>query len=200
IPARPTTVGSSGVCAVQRWFERWRRSKPTTPPLTHQQLQRPDPAVTTLSAGSCVDVRRSRVRRSHQRTACSWWIWCLPSCSTCNCRIRIRSGTEERRDAMARYAAFLRGVMPTNARMPALKACFEAAGFDDVKTLLSSGNVVFATRSTSEKSLERRIEAAIRDHLGQEFMTIVRAEGALHMILGSDPYKGFRLGPDAKRV
>lgn len=101
---------------------------------------------------------------------------------------------------MARYAAFLRGVMPTNARMPALKACFEAAGFDDVKTLLSSGNVVFATRATSEKSLERRIEAAIRDHLGQEFMTIVRAEGALHMILGSDPYKGFRLGPDAKRV
>lgn len=101
---------------------------------------------------------------------------------------------------MARYAAFLRGVTPTNARMPALKACFEAAGFDDVKTLLSSGNVVFATRASSEKSLERRIEAAIRDHLGQEFMTIVRAEGALQMILGSDPYKGFRLGPDAKRV
>ena len=90
--------------------------------------------------------------------------------------------------------------MPTNARMPALKACFEAAGFEDVKTLLSSGNVVFATRATSEKSLERRIEAAIRDYLGQEFMTIVRAEGALQMILGSDPYKGFRLGPDAKRV
>ena len=101
---------------------------------------------------------------------------------------------------MACYAAFLRGVMPTNARMPALKACFESAGLEHVRTLLSSGNVVFATRATSGKSLERRIEAAMREHLGLEFMTIVRAEGALQTILDSDPYKGFRLGPGAKRV
>jgi uncharacterized protein (DUF1697 family) len=101
---------------------------------------------------------------------------------------------------MARYAAFLRGVSPMNAGMPALKACFEAAGLDEVKTLLSSGNVVFATRARSESSLERRIEAAIREHLGREFMTIVRAEAALQSILGSDPYKAFRLGANAKRV
>jgi len=57
---------------------------------------------------------------------------------------------------MRRYAAFLRGVMPMNCRMPALKAAFEAAGFEDVKTLLSSGNVVFSARSASETSLEGR--------------------------------------------
>ncbi|MDE2325144.1 MAG: DUF1697 domain-containing protein, partial [Betaproteobacteria bacterium] len=42
---------------------------------------------------------------------------------------------------MPRYVAFLRGVSPMNARMPELKACFEAAGFGAVRTLLSSGNV-----------------------------------------------------------
>jgi len=31
--------------------------------------------------------------------------------------------------AMRRYAAFLRGVSPMNAKMPELKRCFEAAGF-----------------------------------------------------------------------
>ena len=45
---------------------------------------------------------------------------------------------------MSRYAAFLRGVMPTNCKMPALQAAFEAAGFTDVKTVLGSGNVLAA--------------------------------------------------------
>ena len=31
-----------------------------------------------------------------------------------------------------RYAALLRGVMPTNAKMSDLTKCFEAAGFTDV--------------------------------------------------------------------
>ena len=33
-----------------------------------------------------------------------------------------------------------------NAKMPELKKAFEAAGFADVKTVLSSGNVVFSAR------------------------------------------------------
>ena len=41
------------------------------------------------------------------------------------------------------YAAFLRGVSPMNVKMPDLKLAFEAAGFEDVRTVLSSGNVVF---------------------------------------------------------
>lgn len=90
--------------------------------------------------------------------------------------------------------------MPTNARMPALKACFEAAGLRDVRTLLSSGNLVFTARATSERTLERRIEAAMPDHFEQVFMTFVRSGAALREILASDPYKAFRLGPSAKRI
>ena len=36
---------------------------------------------------------------------------------------------------MPRYAAFLRGVNPMNAKMPELTKAFEAAGFADVKTV-----------------------------------------------------------------
>jgi uncharacterized protein (DUF1697 family) len=90
--------------------------------------------------------------------------------------------------------------MPTNVAMPVLRVCFEKAGFKDVRTLLSSGNVVFQTRSTSERSLEKRIEAAISDRLGQEFMTFVRTQGALDSMLASDPYRSHGLSPDAKRV
>src|SRR5207244_1128793 len=72
--------------------------------------------------------------------------------------------------AMRRYAAFLRAVSPMNAKMPELKKCFEAAGFTDVKTLLSSGNVVFSARTSSEASIERKAEAAMKKHLGQPFL------------------------------
>jgi uncharacterized protein (DUF1697 family) len=101
---------------------------------------------------------------------------------------------------MARYAAFLRGVMPTNAKMPELKAAFEAAGFTDVKTLLGSGNVVFTARAASTATLERRAEQAMHEHLGQAFMTIVRPVDGLRKILATDPYKKFPSRPEAKRI
>lgn len=101
---------------------------------------------------------------------------------------------------MPRYVAFLRGVMPTNASMPDLKRAFEAAGFTDVKTVLSSGNVVFSTRASSESALERKAEAAMQKTLGRTFATMVRSADALQRLLGGDPYAAVRLPAEAKRV
>jgi uncharacterized protein (DUF1697 family) len=101
---------------------------------------------------------------------------------------------------MPRYAAFLRGVSPINAKMPAVKGAFEAAGFSDVKTVLSSGNVVFSARATSDAALERKAEAAMTKALGRTFLTLIRSVDALRELLAADPYAGFRLPPGAKRV
>jgi uncharacterized protein (DUF1697 family) len=101
---------------------------------------------------------------------------------------------------MPRYAAFLRGVSPMNAKMPQLKAAFEAAGFTDVKTVLSSGNVVFKASRASESSLQRKAEAALTKQLRHDFLTIVRPIDALREMLASDPYESFRLAPGAKRI
>ena len=101
---------------------------------------------------------------------------------------------------MPRYAAFLRGVSPMNAKMPELKKAFEAAGFTDVKTLLSSGNLVFTARSASEAVLQRKAEAAMPQRLGRTFLTIMRPVDALREMLASDPYQAFHLPPGAKRI
>jgi uncharacterized protein (DUF1697 family) len=101
---------------------------------------------------------------------------------------------------MPRYAAVLRGVMPTNAKMPALKAAFESAGFTDVKTILGSGNVVFTARKTPEATLERRAEAAMAAQLGRTFPTIVRSVADLQAIVAADPYADFPVSHGAKRV
>jgi uncharacterized protein (DUF1697 family) len=101
---------------------------------------------------------------------------------------------------MPRYAAFLRGVSPMNAKMPDLKKAFEAAGFTDVRTLLSSGNLVFTAHSASEAALQRKAEAAMTKQLDRTFLTVIRPIDALGEMLASDPYQAFRLPPAAKRI
>ena len=101
---------------------------------------------------------------------------------------------------MPRYAALLRGVSPMNAKMPQLKKCFEAAGFTNVKTVLASGNVVFDSRATSDAAVERKAEAAMQEHLGRTFYTIVRRVDALNELLEADLYAKFELPAGAKRV
>ena len=87
-----------------------------------------------------------------------------------------------------------------NAKMPELKTAFEAAGFTDVKTVLSSGNVVFTAARASESSLQRKAEAAMTQRLGRSFLTIVRPIDTLRELLASDPYDAFGVAPGAKRI
>lgn len=99
-----------------------------------------------------------------------------------------------------RYVALLRGVSPMNAKMADLRACFEGAGFTNVKTVLASGNVVFDHRKASAATLQRKAEAAMADGLPQGLLTIVRPLEALQELLAADPFAAFRLPAGAKRV
>lgn len=101
---------------------------------------------------------------------------------------------------MPRFVALLRGVSPMNAKMADLKKCFENAGFTNVKTVLSSGNVVFDARATSERTLERKCEMAIEKDLGRKFATLVRSQDSLIEMIESDPFGGGRIPQKAKRV
>lgn len=102
--------------------------------------------------------------------------------------------------ASRRYVAFLRGVSPMNCKMPELKRALEQAGFEDVKTLLSSGNAVFSARAKSEAALAKQAEAAMTKHLGKSFFTLVRSVASLQDLLAADPFGSFRLPSGSKRV
>jgi uncharacterized protein (DUF1697 family) len=101
---------------------------------------------------------------------------------------------------MPRYAAFLRGVSPMNAKMPELKRAFEKGGFEDVKTVLGSGNVVFSARATSDAALQRRAEAVMKEHLGRAFVTVIRSVEELQALLAKDPFAQYRLPAESKRI
>lgn len=101
---------------------------------------------------------------------------------------------------MPRYIALLRGVSPMNCKMAELKAAFESAGFSNVKTILSSGNVAFDARKAAEAAIERKAEAAMQAALGRSFYTIVRTQQHLKDLLANDPYPGFGAPAFTKRV
>jgi uncharacterized protein (DUF1697 family) len=101
---------------------------------------------------------------------------------------------------MSRYVALLRGVSPVSARNKDLKLAFESAGFTDVKTVLSSGNVAFNAQAKSETGLARQAEDAMAQQLGRTFYTIVRAESALRSLVEADPFAAFDLPVGAKRI
>ena len=87
-----------------------------------------------------------------------------------------------------------------NLKMPALQAALEGAGFTDVKTLLSSGNVVFAGRRATDVVIEKKIESALEAEVGKKFGTIVRSIEELAALIEADPYQAFRLPAGSKKV
>ena len=92
---------------------------------------------------------------------------------------------------MAKYVALLRGIAPTNPNMrnDKLRRVFEKLGFANVKTVVSSGNVVFESPSRSVRKLEDRIEEALPKELGFKSTTIIRSQKQLQQLVDKNPFK-----------
>jgi uncharacterized protein (DUF1697 family) len=84
--------------------------------------------------------------------------------------------------------------------MPELRRAFEATGFKNVVTVLSSGNIVFDAERASVRALEVRAEAGMQRHLGRSFVTIIRSVDELRKLLSQNPFSAFAFPPNAKRV
>jgi hypothetical protein len=61
---------------------------------------------------------------------------------------------------MKSYVALLRGIAPTNPNMrnDRLRGVFAELGFSNVRTVISSGNVLFETDSSAVRALETKVE------------------------------------------
>jgi uncharacterized protein (DUF1697 family) len=99
---------------------------------------------------------------------------------------------------MPRYVALLRGINVGGKNlipMPALKAAFEDEGFEDVRTYIQSGNVIFGAPSASQAELTGRVEQIIRtafDHY--DASVVLRNRNQMRAIVEKAP-KGFGREP-----
>jgi uncharacterized protein (DUF1697 family) len=83
----------------------------------------------------------------------------------------------------------LRGINVGRAKrvgMADLRALLEEAGFEDVRTLLQSGNVVLESDHAAG-AVGRTVEQTIQQHLGLTVGTVVRTAGEVRAVIDSDP-------------
>lgn len=95
-------------------------------------------------------------------------------------------------DDTNRYVAFLRGIAPTNPSMrnEKLRGVFQNLGFDNVASVLTSGNIVFSTTQNDVPALEQRIQQALVEELGIPGSTIIRRHIELQALVDADPFPG----------
>ena len=93
---------------------------------------------------------------------------------------------------MTTYVALLRGIGPANPNMHGakLKSVLEDLGFNNVQTLISSGNVLFESDAKDLAAMEAAIEKAWPIKLGFKSMTIIRNQVQLQALTDQNPYKG----------
>ena len=90
---------------------------------------------------------------------------------------------------MARYVALLRGVNVGRANrvpMAGFRELLEQSGCTGVRTLLNSGNAVFASGDRSPPGLADRIRAALSQRLAVDVPVIVKSEKTLAAVVAGN--------------
>ena len=89
------------------------------------------------------------------------------------------------------YIALLRGInIGPNKRikMEALRKSFETLGFQQVKTYIQSGNVVFKSQKSTPPLLGKKIESRIVTDFGFSASVLVRAGDELAHTIAANPF------------
>jgi uncharacterized protein (DUF1697 family) len=100
---------------------------------------------------------------------------------------------------VATQIVLLRGINigPRNRiSMPQLRDALAAAGFDDVRTYLQSGNVVLSSKLKPEATA-RKVERVITERFGLEIAVVVRTKAELARVARKNPLA--EVAKDAKR-
>jgi uncharacterized protein (DUF1697 family) len=98
------------------------------------------------------------------------------------------------------YVAFLRGINvgKRQVQMTKLKSAFEKMGYEDVSTILATGNVVFSSDEEDMHELTRRIEYDLEKIFGFPIKIIIRSSSQIKRLLNSDPFKGIKVNADTR--
>ena len=92
-----------------------------------------------------------------------------------------------------KYIALLRGINvggKNKIKMETLREICSALGFENVKTYINSGNIIFETAKTGDTELAAEIENAIEKEFGLQIKTIVRSIAEIEAIVKNNPFDG----------
>lgn len=93
---------------------------------------------------------------------------------------------------MPQYVALLGSINVGGNRlkMAELKAALEAEGFEQVATVVASGNVLFGHAKAADRALEDHIAAVVKDRFGIDTFAAVRSKAELKSAIEDNPFTG----------
>ncbi|MEX2144391.1 MAG: DUF1697 domain-containing protein [Anaerolineales bacterium] len=96
---------------------------------------------------------------------------------------------------MPKYVAFLRGINlgRRSIKMDALRKFLKAAGYENVLTLLASGNVIFEKESKSLPKIKAALEKQLKDEVGFDVPVILRSAKDIKALVASQPFNRIRV-------
>jgi uncharacterized protein (DUF1697 family) len=92
-----------------------------------------------------------------------------------------------------KYIAFLRGINvggKNKIKMETLREACAALGFENVRTYINSGNIIFETAEADDKKIAAAIERAIENEFGLNIRTMVRSTSEIEGIVKNNPFDG----------
>jgi len=92
-----------------------------------------------------------------------------------------------------KYVAFLRGINVgghNKIKMETLREMFASLRFENVKTYINSGNVIFETANTDDNKLTAKIEQAIQAEFSLNIKVMVRTISEIEDIIKNNPFDG----------
>jgi uncharacterized protein (DUF1697 family) len=100
---------------------------------------------------------------------------------------------------MTQYVAFPRGINAGHSmKMAELRAVFEALGFEQVRTVLASGNVLFETAKRAETALTKQIETGLTETFGARIPVVLRTRAELERLVKANPFEKAPAGPKTR--
>jgi len=103
---------------------------------------------------------------------------------------------------MDRYISMLRGINVGGQKkilMEELRKLFESLGYENVRTYIQSGNVIFLAPMDGEDFVRDRIQDAVRDRFGFEVAVTVRSLAEMKKVVEGIPFSQ-KAGDDLSKL
>lgn len=99
-----------------------------------------------------------------------------------------------------KYAAFLRGINIGNkqVKMEQLREVLTKMGFENIKTVLASGNIVFETSETDILQLTKNVEEKLATEFGFQISIILMSSVKLKNLVDTHPFASVKQDANTK--
>jgi len=102
---------------------------------------------------------------------------------------------------MKTYIAFLRGINVGGKHkvpMKELKALLNKNDYQNIVTLLNSGNIIFDSAENSTEKIQKKLSELLEENFGFPIPTVVKTKDEIQKMLSENPFQSIEINKDIR--